>query len=128
MLNLNLHPEEGILTFDIAVQSRVHLALNFPEMKKSEQLEIFKMFLKEIDPSEMEEGRIIDWLDCNFEDPGFNGRQIRNVLASAIDIARANNRKLKLTDIKELRDRTQGFLKSLKDHTSQQSNRNLAES
>ncbi len=97
-----------MLTFDIAIQSRVHLALDFPHMDDEAQRAIFRMFLDDLAPSELERERdkIFNWLDHNFDRHAeFSGRQIRNVLCCHRH-CQAHGRKLKLADINSLWYRT----------------------
>jgi SpoVK/Ycf46/Vps4 family AAA+-type ATPase len=102
-----------VKTFDFAVQSRIHLALEFPGMGTEEQKEVFEQFLSDVGNENMETSEIKHWLKRNYESPELCGREIRNLLASAIDIARADHRRLRLEDIQEMRSRTVRFKKAV---------------
>lgn len=115
----------GVRTFDIAVQSRVHLAVRFPPMEEEEQKEVFKIFLKQVDKKDMDYDEIIEWINDSYEDNKFNGRQIRNILSAAVDLARANDRKLMLKDITKLWKRTRTFKEYLQMETILSEGKNL---
>lgn len=120
-----------ILSFDTAIQSRVHLALDFPQMEPADQKAVFHMFLKDLDPSQMDGRAIEAWLDQNFDAYptwAFDGRQIRNMLSAAINIARAEERPLALGDIMEIWNRTGRFREELREYTADQNAVSLAPS
>lgn len=91
---------EGILVlttnriqqFDIAVQSRVSLGIQYKDLERSQKKEIFKYFIFEMDEDLVgdREG-LLDWFDCNEDAEGYfkdlNGRQIRSILFSAMTLA-----------------------------------------
>ncbi|KAL4800787.1 hypothetical protein BDV19DRAFT_352151 [Aspergillus venezuelensis] len=80
-----------IAQFDIAVHSRIHVAIKYKEMDAYRALEIFKNFLiplnKENRVRHMDE--ILEWLQSDAHRMNFDGRQIRNVVTSACSLARA---------------------------------------
>jgi hypothetical protein len=83
-------PHLGPLTFDIAVHSRIHVAVEFNEMDKEMQQRTLMLFLEQIRPEQIEEDEIRRWIRT-YSDDRFNARQIRNVLSAAINIARAED-------------------------------------
>lgn len=87
------------------------------------------MFLKDLDPSQMDGAAIKAWLDQNFDTYStwaFDGRQIRNILSAAISIARAEERPLALGDIMEIWNRTRKFQEELREYTTDQNVVSLA--
>lgn len=84
--------------FDEAFTSRIHMSLYYPELGKSETLDVFKLNLKLIGerfrrknrkfiPDEMEIGSFVqDYYDKNPFDR-WNGRQIRNACQTAVALA-----------------------------------------
>jgi len=78
-------------------------------MGEYEQKEVVRMFLNKMDKNDMDYDEIRGWLDDQFPDYKFNGRQIRNILSAATDIARGEGRKLRLKDITRLWNRTKTF-------------------
>ena len=113
-----------IRTFDVAVQSRVNLAVHFSDMSEKEQRRVFRMFLDQVDERKIKDrSKIMDWVDEDFRDR-FNGRDIRNILSSAIAIARAQGRPLELKDIKTMRDSKRKFKEYLFEQTVKAKQRN----
>src|ERR1700761_3792364 len=84
----------GVKSIDIAVESRINLAVHFPPMTKLDQRRLFKIFLNRMDERFIENKEELEaWCDKYFKEE-FNGRDIRNMLSSALAIARAENSKL----------------------------------
>ena len=80
-----------ITSLDIAVQSRIHLAIRFEDLTSDYKRKIFKIFLDQLKPGSIKnpEG-ITDWIKeygCEYK---LNGRQIRNVVSSALALARSS--------------------------------------
>jgi SpoVK/Ycf46/Vps4 family AAA+-type ATPase len=110
---------EGILfltsnrvkTFDEAFQSRIHFAVQFSILTEQQRKKIWEMWFKKagdkLDPS-------FDWRDY-LEEEGrlvkekLNGRQIRNVFRSAMNLANADNEDLQWRHIDEILQRTVSF-------------------
>ncbi|KAJ5664188.1 hypothetical protein N7507_004919 [Penicillium longicatenatum] len=112
-----------VRTFDIAVQSRVHLAVRFKDFVATDQKKIFEMFLNKMTSDVVDRKNINTWLDERFEDHGsrngeqLNGRQIRNILSSAVALARSEKKKLQLSHIKTMWHNTIEFQTHLHDQT-----------
>ncbi|KAF2227368.1 hypothetical protein BDZ85DRAFT_2477 [Elsinoe ampelina] len=81
-----------IAQFDVAVQSRVHIALKYDKLDEDQTEKIFKSFVDKykeqggIDSREHE--AIIEYGKEDFVFKGFDGRQIRNIVTSAMGYAR----------------------------------------
>ena len=106
-----------IRTFDIAVQSRVNLGVHFSDMSERQQKRLLTMFLDMIDDRQIKnKGKILEWVREDFRDR-FNGREIRNMLSSAMALARADGRALELSDIKVVRDSKRNFKDYLHEQT-----------
>lgn len=89
-----------IRDFDVAVQSRIHLAIKYDDLSKEQQVDIFNSFLNQA----KEKGHIENWDKIGKwvqREAGskFNGRQIRNIVTSAMGLARAEGRKLNVEDL-----------------------------
>lgn len=94
----------GVKSIDIAVESRIHLAVHFAPMTKEDQRKLFKIFLNRIAERDIEnKTELENWCDKYFKEE-FNGRDIRNMFSSALAIARAENSKLKKRHIEILRE------------------------
>jgi len=113
-----------IKTFDIAVQSRVHLAVRYEQMPVDIRKRLFMNFLKQCKDSNTEDKAAIEkWVDEEFEDE-IDGRQIRNVLSSAMGLSRSPDNpsgKLRLIDIKRVLKMTNQFQLHLRDQRVQAS-------
>ncbi|KAH0548597.1 hypothetical protein GP486_007859, partial [Trichoglossum hirsutum] len=107
-----------IKTFDIAVQSRVNLAIKYSDLNDSQKRKIFKKFISQLDEDKAEnKGDIKRWIDDDDnidEFRGLNGRQIRNILFSAASLASGRDGKVRLEDIKGILRQTQTFQSHLK--------------
>ncbi|KAF2680446.1 hypothetical protein K458DRAFT_373277 [Lentithecium fluviatile CBS 122367] len=114
-----------LLTFDTAVQSRVHLAVEFPKMSRSVQKGVIEMFLEQIAAEDMDERDIRTWIS-KLHVIEFNGREIRNILSAAVNRARAARRKLLREDIEVFWNRAGDFKRQLAQHNSVVGGRQLA--
>jgi hypothetical protein len=73
-------------------------------MNKADQRKLFKIFLNRIDERSIENKEELEiWCDKYFKED-FNGRDIRNMLTSALAIARAENCKLSRRHIDIIRE------------------------
>ncbi|KAI9845158.1 MAG: hypothetical protein M1837_005043 [Sclerophora amabilis] len=102
-----------IRDFDVAVQSRIHLAVKYEDLSKEQQTEIFYTFLNQARDKGNVEGwdKICKWVERTATSSAykFNGRQIRNVVTSAMGLARAGERKLRDEDLAEIAIMTRDF-------------------
>ena len=106
-----------IKAFDIAVQSRVNLAVHFTDMSEKQQRRVFNLLLNVIDERQIKnKDMIVEWVNEDLRD-SFNGREIRNVLFSAMAFARASERSLELKDIKIMLDSKRRFKEYLREQT-----------
>ncbi len=108
-----------IREFDIAVQSRVNLGVKYEDLDRDQKLEIFNNFINQIEPENIKKkDKIMDW---SKEDEkakewvkGLNGRQVRNILFSAVSLARMDNDQLKLEHVKKMTKSVALFHDSIK--------------
>lgn len=106
--------------FDIAVQSRVNLGIKYTNLTMRQKQSIFLQFINTI-PEDMidDKEEIREWL---MEDGGevnellepLNGRQVRNVLFSAGNLAQKDSDVLRLKHIKTMAEHTAKFQGDLK--------------
>ena len=94
-----------IAHFDVAVQSRIHIAIKYGKLSQKQTMDIFEGFLKPL----VERNRVKDidsireWIEEDVCKVGLDGRQIRNILTSALGLARAERRgKLEKYDLKKI--------------------------
>ena len=79
-----------ITSIDIAVQSRIHLAIRYDDLTKEQKQQIFRIFLRQLHPDSIRDtSDIFDFIDEYGSEYKLNGRQIRNVVSSALSLARS---------------------------------------
>ncbi|KAL4733400.1 P-loop containing nucleoside triphosphate hydrolase protein [Aspergillus similis] len=106
-----------IKTFDVAVQSRVHLAIRYNKMSSDHLKQLFKQFIDELNDEVENPVDLKKWIDEEF-DGEVDGRQIRNIVSSARSLAKSKDNyagKLKLSHIKRVLRMTVSFQNHLRD-------------
>lgn len=80
-----------IAHFDIAIPSRIHVAIQYESLKPPQMEAIFKGFIEPLENENKVEDYedILDWLKEDVYPIGFDGRQIRNIITTALGLARA---------------------------------------
>jgi AAA+ superfamily predicted ATPase len=113
-----------ITSLDVAVQSRIHLAIQYHDLKPRQKEKIFAYFLDEVIGEDRIAGRdeIDRMIPKLVKKSRINGRQIRNILMSALLLAQSQGRGggktlLRLEHIEEVLTATEDFMESLKDLT-----------
>ncbi|KAI1357507.1 hypothetical protein F5Y08DRAFT_324151 [Xylaria arbuscula] len=102
-------------SLDIAVQSRIHLAIKFTELQSDQKIAIYNSFLEQLD----NKGLVDDlddlqkWARKEGKRYKFNGRQIRNVLSTALGLARAEGKRLRREDLISVAQQTEEFKQDL---------------
>lgn len=116
-----------ITSLDVAVQSRMHLAIQYKDLNEQQKKNIFMKFLDVIPGDRIRDRDIInrqlDWI-CKRAD--LNGRQIRNIVSGAQALAKSEDEKLSYDHLSVVYDATSDFVQSLKDLTLQKRGRNEA--
>ncbi|KAJ3835210.1 AAA family ATPase [Lentinula raphanica] len=83
-----------IAQFDVAVQSRIHIAIRYEGLDKKQTVSIFRGFLEQykarglVQPQTFK--KIMDWVERDLSKRKFDGRQIRNIVTSSMGIALAD--------------------------------------
>lgn len=102
-----------IAQFDVAVQSRIHIALKYEPLNDVQTNEIFAQFLDQLNGKNQVKDlkSIQNWVtnDIIKRKAGFDGRQIRNIVSCAMNLARADNRKLERDDLMKVVDIVREF-------------------
>ncbi|TQV94676.1 AAA family ATPase [Cordyceps javanica] len=102
-----------IAQFDVAVQSRIHVALKYDALREEQIKDIFTQFLQQLrDKNKVEDmAGIENWIDSELHrrQVQFDGRQIRNIVSCAMNLARANGRKLAKEDLLTVADLVRSF-------------------
>ncbi|KAB5533439.1 P-loop containing nucleoside triphosphate hydrolase protein [Coniochaeta sp. 2T2.1] len=109
-----------ITSLDVAIESRIHLAIKYHDLTETEKMKIFRHFLDHIikwDNVEDREGKMLDRIQKMVRRSRINGRQIRNIITSANLLAKSQKKKLRFQHIEEVHEVTEQFLDSLKDLT-----------
>ncbi|GAB1319609.1 Transitional endoplasmic reticulum ATPase 1 [Madurella fahalii] len=122
-----------IKSIDIAVISRIHLAIRYEDLSVDQMRSIFKYFLDQLEPAWIaNRDAIDDFIDSFGHHYNLNGRQIRNVVSAALAAARHDasapgpNGKTKgdgrmtFKHLKEVCEMTRDFQEQLKENTRQQ--------
>ncbi|MCJ1252166.1 hypothetical protein MMC30_009405 [Trapelia coarctata] len=79
-----------INSLDVAVQSRIHLAIRYEDLTKDQKMKIFTMFLDQLEPECItNRDQITEYINEYGSEYKLNGRQIRNVVSSALSLARS---------------------------------------
>ncbi|KAI0110864.1 hypothetical protein GGR51DRAFT_557864 [Nemania sp. FL0031] len=102
-------------SLDIAVQSRIHLAIKFKELSQAQKTNIYLSFLDQLNNKDLVDNftDLKAWATKDSKRYNFNGRQIRNVLSTALGIARAEGRGLRRDDVIEVAQQTDDFKRDL---------------
>ena len=83
-----------IAGFDVAIPSRIHVAIRYESLKEKQMKGIFCGFLDKLDDRGLIEdyGGMRDWLEEVVYKECFDGRQIRNIVTTALGLARAETK------------------------------------
>jgi 7-cyano-7-deazaguanine synthase in queuosine biosynthesis len=119
-------------SLDIAVQSRIRefppkvyltqkakspidLAIKFFELSPFQKVSIFTSFLDQLDDKKLVDDRkdVNEWIKEEGKIFEFNGRQIRNVISTALGIALAEKRKMRRRDLAIVARQTDNFKREL---------------
>ena len=100
--------------FDIAVQSRVNLAIKYNELRDEQKRKIYCNFVRQLKPENTHDiGELLRYVESEEDESPFkllNGRQIRNVLFSAASLAQAEPDKLlRLSHVEQILKETVKF-------------------
>ncbi|KAH8204871.1 hypothetical protein TruAng_000910 [Truncatella angustata] len=82
-----------IAQFDVAIPSRIHVAIKYESLTKTQATKIFEGFLKPLEDNDEihDYERIKEYLNDDVLSIRFDGRQIRNIITTALGIARAES-------------------------------------
>jgi hypothetical protein len=109
------------------VQSRIHLAIRYDDLDQPQKKNVFRMFLQQLEPKSMKDyPRILEYVDEYASRNKLNGRQIRNVVASALSLARSKAKdkngngdpRMTVDHLKEVLYITQDFQEQLESITT----------
>ena len=112
-----------IKSIDIAVQSRIHLAVRYDDLTEVQMCNILKTFLTKFNGDERDKKTIITNFNDYVEENSFklNGREIRNIVFSARKIAQSDEREsITWRDIRQVMKATREFQNQLKSFSERQ--------
>lgn len=100
--------------FDIAVQSRVNLAIKYNSLSDDQKKGIYRNFINQLNEENTDDKEdLLQYVEDTEDEPPFrllNGRQIRNVLFSAASLAQAEpDKRLKREHIVKILKETVKF-------------------
>ena len=101
-----------IAHFDVAVQSRIHVAIKYSKLSLEQTIAIFMGFLNPLIKRNRVHNidEIREWIEDDVYKVGLDGRQIRNILTSALGLARAERKtKLEKKDLKKILDNVKDY-------------------
>jgi ATP-dependent Clp protease ATP-binding subunit ClpA len=115
-------------TFDEAFKSRIQLALHFDNLDTERRTKIWSKFIDRL--AELDEG--VDFKDVrshlhDLAKQSMNGRQIRNAITTARQLARFRKDKLSYRHLKQAIDVSQRFENYIKDVKGGQDDDEIAE-
>ncbi|PVH93368.1 P-loop containing nucleoside triphosphate hydrolase protein [Periconia macrospinosa] len=103
--------------FDIAVQSRVNLGIKYINLSMQQKQSIFKQFIDSIPPDKIDDKEAIEaWFAEDSEEwlEQLNGRQVRNVMFSAGNLAQREGECLRREHVEIMAKHTAKFQADLK--------------
>lgn len=108
-----------IREFDVAVQSRINLGIKYADLERAQLQKIFDNFLDQVPEENIKEKEAIKmWFREDDEarewTKALNGRHIRNIIFSAIDLAKVDGGRLTLDHIKKMTRTTHAFYDGVK--------------
>lgn len=115
-------------TFDEAFKSRIQLALHFDNLDTERRIKIWSKFIDRL--AELDEGVAFEDVRSHLYDLAkqqMNGRQIRNAITTARQLARFRKDKLGYRHLKQAIDVSQRFENYIKDVKGGQDDDEIAE-
>lgn len=107
-----------ILSLDVAVESRIHLGIQYRDLTSDQVQKIFQNFLDDVDDSRIADREAIKReVKRTVRLVKLNGRQIRNIIMTSLLLAESEGSKLKAHHVEAAIDATQSFLGCLRDST-----------
>ena len=127
MLGIVIMTTNRVKSIDVAIQSRVQLAIRYQDLNPTQMLKIYQGRLMRIPAEEIEdmtelmrslEKSPLIKLRSSEEPP--NGRQIRNIVTYAWALAKNEDEKLSIKHLQSVANMTLDFTESMKDLTRKQ--------
>jgi AAA+ superfamily predicted ATPase len=112
-----------VLTFDVAMLSRCHYAINFGSLSHTQEKEIWKGYLSQLDDRNSHHKKDIEaWVKAiTKKRTKLNGRDIRNVFTTAQTLAQAEaDQKVRKEHLERIYDRLVDFIEGMEKTVNQQ--------
>lgn len=112
-----------IAEFDVAIPSRIHMAISYSSLNKKQMKAIFYNFLNKLDDKGLiqDYDQIKEWLEESVYDEKLDGRQIRNIVTTGLSLARAGSEyrqrpeRLSKVHLKQAFDNVKNFKRDFRD-------------
>jgi len=103
-------------SLDEAFQSRIHVTIGLPELDAKSQLEVWTIFVKDLNIEKSEKMSILEFVDEDIKKNGnLNGRQIRNSVRTALAIAAQMSETISKKHVRDVLEIGRDFTKYLQD-------------
>lgn len=103
-------------SLDEAFQSRIHVTIGLPELDAKSQLEVWTIFVKDLNIEKSEKIGILEFVDEDIKKNGnLNGRQIRNSVRTALAIAAQMGETISKKHVRDVLEIGRDFTKYLQD-------------
>ena len=103
-------------SLDEAFQSRIHITIGLPELDAKSQLEVWTIFVKDLNLSKDEKINILKFVDEDIKNNGnLNGRQIRNGVRTALALAAQKGERISKDHVRDVLEIGRDFTKYLHD-------------
>ena len=103
-------------SLDEAFQSRIHITIGLPELDATSQLEVWTIFVKDLNLSKDEKINILKFVDEDIKKNGnLNGRQIRNGVRTALALAAQKGERISKDHVRDVLEIGRDFTKYLHD-------------
>lgn len=103
-------------SLDEAFQSRIHITIGLPELDAKNQLDVWTIFVKDLDIDKAEKIDILKFVDEDIKKNGnLNGRQIRNAVRTALAIAAQKGDRISKDHVRDVLEIGRDFTKYLHD-------------
>lgn len=113
-----------VMTFDVAMLSRCHYAVNFKSLTLKQEKEIWQGYVRQLtDQNSSKKSEIQRWVEQVTKKPTkLSGREIRNLFTTAQTLAQAEpNKKVTTKHLERVYDRLMEFTEAMeKNKTTQQ--------
>jgi SpoVK/Ycf46/Vps4 family AAA+-type ATPase len=116
-----------VKAIDVAIQSRIQLAIRYHDLNRDQRLSIYKNRLKYISDDDIENREELvkslqtsPLIRTRASDDPTNGRQIRNIVTYALALARSEGSRMNINHLTRVAETTSTFTDSMREITRKQ--------